>query len=470
MKNSKLWELLSVLPPSFIKDAGRWIQSPFYNRKDQLIRLWEYLEQCLKKAQLPETHEHIFSATFPNEDFDINKLRLATSDLYKLLLEFVAYQEWQKEPLSSYLYQVRFLRKAGLNKLAQQQLKQGLQLSERYQIRNADYFRLRYEMMAERYTFDTRSRPTENTPLRLLSATADIALLSAKLRQACLAISHQSVYSSDYQPGFTEEAIRYIADNGLESEPAIGLYYYCYFMMQDHSTDSYFQEFKKLLFQHGASFPEAETRELHLMGINYCIQQVNQGDESYFDAIMDFYKKGILGGYLLENGVLSRFTYYNIVAAGLRTGQYNWVKQFIHDYRVKLDRYYRESSFSFCLARLEYAQQKYEDALPLLQKANYRDPLLNLSAKTLLLKIYYETDEYELLHAHLDAMQNYIRRKRVIGYHKTNYLNIIRYTRKLVAVNHYDKKALEKLYTQIETEEVLTEKRWLLGRIRGLGV
>jgi len=465
MEESKLWLLARSLPPGLQREAGRWVNSPFFNRKPQVRLLWAYLQQLLKSNTTAPQKVEAYRAAFPSEQFDISKLRLAMSDLYKLLLHFIAYQEWQKETMAPELYQTRYLRRAGLDKLARQQLKQGEKTGRKSTLKNADHLRYTYELMAERYILDSRSRPADTRQLERLSQMADQALLSAKLRQACLSLAHRSVYTAATKPGFTELAITYIDEAGLKKEPAIGLYYYCYHMLKEPSKESYFQHFKRLLFEHSEAFPASEIRELHLMGINFCIQQVNQGSEPYFDEIMAFYKKGLAEGYLLENGVLSRFTYYNIVAAGLRTGQFGWVEQFIHDYRSKLDRYYRESSFSFCLARLEYARQSYDAALPLLQKANYRDPLLNLSAKTLLLKIYFETDEYDLLSAHLDAMSNYIRRKRVIGYHKTNYLNIIRYARKLMMVNPFDKKAQQELSQQIEKEEVLTERRWLLEQI-----
>ena len=101
----------------------------------------------------------------------------------------------------------------------------------------------------------------------------------------------------------------------------------------------------------------------------------------------------------------------------------------------------------------------------MLQKANYRDLLLNLAAKTLLLKIYYELDEFDLLNAHLDAMKNFIRRKAVIGYHRTNYLNIIRFTRRLTNSNLYDRERRKSLKEQIQAEDVLTEKEWLLEQL-----
>jgi len=65
----------------------------------------------------------------------------------------------------------------------------------------------------------------------------------------------------------------------------------------------------------------------------------------------------------------------------------------------------------------------------------------------------------------LDAMRNFIHRKRVLGYHRTNYLNIIKYTDKLLNVNRLDKKEVIKLKEIIGQEENLTEKEWLLEKV-----
>jgi len=103
--------------------------------------------------------------------------------------------------------------------------------------------------------------------------------------------------------------------------------------------------------------------------------------------------------------------------------------------------------------------------LELLQKANYRDVLVNLATKTLLLKTYYALDEFDLLQSHLDAMHNYITRKRVIGYHRANYLNIIRYASRLLALNFSSKTEVEKLRNAVAAEEHLSGKEWFLGQL-----
>ena len=106
------------------------------------------------------------------------------------------------------------------------------------------------------------------------------------------------------------------------------------------------------------------------------------------------------------------------------------------------------------------------EALDLINNVQFSDVLVSLAAKTIILKIYYHHEEFDLLDAHLNAMDKFVRRNRVLGYHKSNYLNIIRYTQKLIALNVYDKAAVKNLKTSIEREEKLTEKKWLLEQLK----
>ena len=62
-------------------------------------------------------------------------------------------------------------------------------------------------------------------------------------------------------------------------------------------------------------------------------------------------------------------------------------------------------------------------------------------------------------------MHTFIRRQVVIGYHKTNYKNIVRYARRLMQLNPNSRTARQTLRQQIETETVLTEKEWLLEMV-----
>jgi hypothetical protein len=229
--------------------------------------------------------------------------------------------------------------------------------------------------------------------------------------------------------------------------------------------EAHFENFKKLLFAQGRLLPDEERRNLFLLAINYGIRQLNASRPEFDRPVLDLYRTALDGGLLLENGQLSRFAFNNIVAIAVRIGETAWVEDFILNNKNALERSHRNATASLALARLEYARRNHGEALLHLQRSDFKDTINNLIAKTLQLKIYYETGEFEVLEAHLRNMKNYIRRQRSIGYHRDNYLNIIRFTQALVEVNPFDKKERQALRSAIENEERLTEREWLLEMV-----
>src|SRR5690606_33157843 len=189
--------------------------------------------------------------------------------------------------------------------------------------------------------------------------------------------------------GREEELIAFAERPEFAALPVIAVYLHCYRMLRFPAEEAHFQSFKSLLLDQSGRFSEEEMHGLFILAINYCIRRLNAGGDRYFREAFDLYREGLNKEYLLEDGILTRFTYHNIVAIGLRLGELEWVRYFIGEYKNRLEKPYRESAFSYNLARLEYASGHHGYVLELLQKANYRDPLLNLAAKTLLLKTYY---------------------------------------------------------------------------------
>ena len=80
-------------------------------------------------------------------------------------------------------------------------------------------------------------------------------------------------------------------------------------------------------------------------------------------------------------------------------------------------------------------------------------------------KVYYDTQQQEVLIHHLNAVQRFLERSKKTAYHHENWTNVIRYFKKLNEVNWHDSKEVEALQSAIIEEAVLTEKKWLLERI-----
>jgi len=151
------------------------------------------------------------------------------------------------------------------------------------------------------------------------------------------------------------------------------------------------------------------------------------------------------------------------VSIALIRKEYDWLEQFIFDYKNSLDEVHQESTFSFSLARLKYARKDYQTALSLLQKADFSEALPSLSARMLMLKIFYELEEIDLLEAHLQAMKTFIRRKKSLGYHRDNYLNTLRFVGKRIEIAPFEKEKLAKWHEEVKNTASVAEKEWLLN-------
>jgi len=297
--------------------------------------------------------------------------------------------------------------------------------------RATNYFFKLYQLQWQEHQLVDTNSPQDGTDKWKMSATLDNSYYIEKLKHYCLLLSYQQVYSLDHQlPAIDTVLLAILAEKKLDI-PIISVYYHCAEMLKNPANNGNFLTFKKLLFLHQNLLPNAEFRGLLLMSINFCIRQINNGQRNYLSQLLEFYQVGLTTNTLLENGSLSRITYHNIVGTGINSDNLPWTKQFIGQYKNLLEKKYRE-------------------------------------VKTLLLKVYVEQDEDALLFAHLEAMQRYIRRKQVIGYHKKNYLNIIKYTKQMRSLNFFDRAAIEIFKTKVQAEEVLTEKSWFLQQLKKL--
>ncbi|MEZ4943849.1 MAG: hypothetical protein R3D58_23470 [Saprospiraceae bacterium] len=453
MENSPVFTLIHSFTPVELRDVRKFLQSPFFNQRQDIIDLFE----ALAANQTPEKTA-LWSQLYPGTAFDDQKLRLLMSYLHRLLEQYLTTKEAAAEPLDHQLRLVVAYRKRGMANAFERAYKTLERRLEAQTLRNVNYHDNRYLLKWEAHQLANTLNPNDVSRLLELSEEVEVIYLAQKLRLICLLAAHGAVYQSDFQIDRQVEVLARAEQKQFAEVPAIALNLHCYRMLCNPDEEVHFLRFKTLLFEQAGRFYDEEMHGFYILAINYCVRQINAGVSRFYREALELYKEALSKAYLLENGVLSRFTYHNVVAAGLQTGELDWVRYFINEYKNQLEKRYRESSFSFNLARLEYAQRNYGFVLELLQKANYRDPLLNLAAKTLLLKTYYDLGEHELLQSHLDAMRNYVHRKRVLGYHRSNYLNIIRYTEKLTQLHRSDRKAIAALKNAVEQETVLTEK------------
>ncbi len=465
MEGSRLIAVVESLSKKEVRDLRKFLRSPFFNQREDVARLFEFLAERVFTLKVGPTKEQAHKVLYPGRPYDAQQVRYAMSWLLKAIEQYLSLQAVLGDERQQKIELARAYREKRLPKHFQQTMRQLARQQEQQPIRNAEYFEYEYRIQLEQYAFTASRRRISEHNLQEISDTIDLAFIARKLRQTCSLLSHQAVYKREYDFGLLEEALQFVDKKGLLRLPTIAGYYHCYHALKGIAPETHFRHFKKILLHQSHLFPPDEARDLYLLAINFCIRELNAGREAYAREGLDLYKEGFRTGRLLQDGQASRFTYRNAVAMALKEGELEWAENFIHEYKDRLPREHRESMYRFSLARLAYVRRQYGKALEHLRHSEYQDLLLNLAAKTLMVKVFYELEEFDTLESHLDAMKVFLRRKDIIGYHRRNYRNIIRYTQKLLHLNRHERQEVDELRKMIEGEEALTERAWLLEQL-----
>jgi uncharacterized protein YihD (DUF1040 family) len=91
--------------------------------------------------------------------------------------------------------------------------------------------------------------------------------------------------------------------------------------------------------------------------------------------------------------------------------------------------------------------------------------MTNLDARSMLLRIYFESGYEDALESLLDSFQIYLKRQKEVGYQREHYLNMIRFVRKLVKTDRRDHAGKAGIRQEIEQTADLAGRAWLLEQL-----
>jgi hypothetical protein len=439
---TKLNHLISILKPKDIKIFKESILSPMLGGSQIHLNA---LEQAIKKDRLSTSDVHT---------------RLIMSELCSMIEKFIVMRQSIEDNYYSdtvLLKTYRYFEDEKLFSLLYNKTKFS-------PVKCSDY-EYSSKVSFERWQFDQLKSRFSNDDVSNIILHHDISAIYHKLKLTVTLASQASLIKKEQDHGILNELLYYIEQRNLLHIKELAAYYYVWKMMQEPHVDYWFGQYIDILKNHSHTLNEDDVGALYFHAINYCIRRYNTGEKQYAEFLLDYYLMGLEKGYLLTHGYLSRNTYRNICTIALRLGRSTDAKITTEQYANFLRQEDRESAYNFNISNIAYYDKMYDEALVALRKVDFDDHLSNLFAKTLMLKIYYETSQLRLLESHLDAMKIYLIRKKVVGYHKANYTKIINYMRRIINLNPYDSNSKILLKSKIESENTLPDKEWLLRQL-----
>ena len=138
---------------------------------------------------------------------------------------------------------------------------------------------------------------------------------------------------------------------------------------------------------------------------------------------------------------------------------------FLDKYKSKLDPEIREGFYAYCIARYYFSIGQYAKVSELLRQVDIKEQFTDLDARVLLIKTYYELDEFSLLDYSIGNLKQQLQRKKLQSYHQAVDGNFVRSVTKLIHLRPYDKKARIAYREKLSTMSAVAEKEWLLSKV-----
>lgn len=295
-------------------------------------------------------------------------------------------------------------------------------------------------------------------------------------KHLCEMENRKNIIATNYNLNLLNELVAYIHKNIkiIQSVPAVYIYFKILMTLRENDTPNHFKELKEALHKSSMKFRNEEARLMYDYAQNYCIKKINSGNTKYHEELFSIYESLLENEIIFDNKYLSQWDYKNIVSVALRLEKYEWTKNFIEKYKVRIAPEFRENAYEYNLASYYYSKQEYKSALKLLQKVEFTDIFYHLGAKSMLLKMFYELEDVEPFYSLVDAFKVYlVRNKKLSVYQRVVHQNLVKYTRqafdlKLKGTNPSQavyNKVIDKLDERISTEKNITNLQWLKERV-----
>lgn len=468
MQKSKLIDVIKTFEAKDYRRTKDLLNSPFFNKNEELIPLLEYIQKNIKKTDSKALdRETVYKKVFPGKKYDEKHLGYLQSDMLKMIEKYLIHSKIEEDQVYQHKTLAQNYNQLKLDKHFSQNLKKADEILEAEEIKDSNYYYQNYQLfeIANKHYERKQSRKFDDN-IQNAVYNLDQFYLINKLKASCEMINRQQIISGEYEIRFIENILNYI-ETHEDHEPAVLIYYRIYLMLNHIEDRAHFDELKSTLQTYQHLFPKTELRDMYGFAINYAIKKINQGNPEFLNDLFELYKIILEGKIAYDSKYLSQFTFKNAVEVALRVQEYDWLENFMNQYKEDLDPSLRDNAYSYNMAKLYHHQGKYKEALTRSLMVEYNDIFYALGTRLLQLKIYFETDDIDPLLALLESFKVYLKRNKLIAKGtKEPYLNLLKYVHKATRIPYVEKEKFESLIQEIETTKNVISINWLKEAIR----
>ena len=269
--------------------------------------------------------------------------------------------------------------------------------------------------------------------------------------------------------GGLENLINRVNDSPFRSDLLINLYSLLLMTLVDPNDESHFASLMLIMDKDHHQLSRSDAYDLYAGMINYCIRNINLGNEHYKVQLLNLFKQAVGQDFFVEKGKFTPFQLKNMVSLAAGLQDFQWTEFLIDKFASLQERNQNSEHIIYNQAVLAYHQGAFRKAGKLLYQVagNFEDAFFELDARVYQLKAYFELGEIELAESACHAFRLFLYRyKKISPERKSSYRTFIRLYRRLCFTDPRKSPKWDKLEREIEEKAMIAAQDWLLEKVK----
>jgi len=489
MIKSKAIDILKTLSTKELNEFGEFINSPFFNKNEKIIKLFDFLRKYHSAYDSPKlTKESVYNHLYPGKVYKDNEIRRCLSELLKLAKEYLSYVflnkpgNYQKE--KALLAELSTRKLQSLFKHVFDDLEKNFKTAEIEE----NYFKNMYDLKLARIDYELgigiggldvelAIELLNNCFMHFISHGIIVTLklgrnlLTQKLRSNF--DYKDSIINKFFEKLDMENFIEEIKDYDTNLHNILRIYYLNFLIGCGlDQNDLHYKNFKKLIEENITQFSRFEKFNLMLYLENACSMKINEGKESFYEELQNVHAKMLSSNLYTsdDSNYLHVIAFRKIVETSLYLKKFDWTKTFIEEYSSRLPPDSIEHMKNYAYALLEFSKGEYGKAIEHASKVKFYEFNIKYASKIIKLKSYFELCYFEEIYYSIDSYRHTLKADEAPDWAKLRFLNFLTSLEKITklrAENSSDEFEFKKINEVISCEDIF-ESDWLKEKVSGL--
>ncbi|HEX2900072.1 MAG TPA: hypothetical protein VHS96_10165, partial [Bacteroidia bacterium] len=279
MRETKLYQHLSLLTEPMRKRFRAYLASPYHNPLPRFVDLLDILDQHLLRYKLRQlSEEQAWALYFPGLPFDLNKFRKDCTALLRLLTDFIAQEAYANDRPQQALYLLQQLNRLGAHHYFHGYAQEAKQILSEANASGKAVFDKVAGIGLEEYRNDLE-QPERNSDVGLhdLIAAVEIDYCIRKMELRYVEINHFLVTGKG-RPSL-DNAFLDLVNARLDDLPVqTRMFYHLHECTRDESAEAHYHAFRTLLKTVG---PSENLADMYSAALNFCARRLNAGFAEY---------------------------------------------------------------------------------------------------------------------------------------------------------------------------------------------